>query len=228
MFIYSVSYSSYEDSSVIYLSHEKEFTEEEFEKYVVEAITWYMHALKSNTTKLRDELINGPISHSPANLGRLFSSRANREWPCISNIADLFPDIGYVMECPEYGFKVINPTQAVNFSGWQDPFCYDTDWVGDRDCATTRLSECLWVNGFTEKDSPNYESKKETEEHKNKHDIVGFVCPTCGGQTRDNPMGFGDGCWWCPRCGNGCGCTYNEDDPYDGDEADREDFYGLY
>jgi hypothetical protein len=240
MFIYSVSYTSYEDSSVIYLSHEKEYTEEEFEKIVIDAITWYMKALKTNSAELANETIDGPMPFSPANLGRWLGSRVDREWPCIWNISDLFPDVGYVLERPEFGFKVVKPKQEVVFFGWQNPFSYKTDWVKNahaEECATTRLSENLWANGFTEKDGGSYESNKKHEDIADKHETNGLTCPNCNAQTRDNPIGCSPGraitansktrCWWCPTCGDGCGCTYGEKEFDPDDEVDREDFYGL-
>ena len=239
MHIYSVSYTSYEDSSIIYLSHEKEFTEEEFEKIVIEATTWFLRALKENSAELRNEVIDGPMAHSPANLCRLMGIRTNHKWPCVGNISDLFPDISYVLERPEFGFKVVNPKQGVSFFGWQNPFSYSTNWVKnahEEDCATTRLSKHLWANGFTKKDATSYTYEERSKKSSNKHKTGQITCPTCNNQTRDNPIGCSPGraptkehpqyCWWCPMCGDGCGCSFHEDELDPDDEVDFEEFYG--
>lgn len=238
MFIYSVAYTSYEDSSLIYFSHKEEYTEEEFEQIVFKATSNYLKALKEDQGFLYDELIEGPLAVSPANLDRLLGSRSRAGWPCLRSISDLFPDIGFVLEHPKYGFQRISPKQSVTFLGWQDPFDQEMGWVENAlagDCATVRLGAHLHAEGFTAEDSRMYKHDKKMEESEDRHALAqDRLCPVCSHPIRPNPLSPGDKrCWWCSTCGAGCGCddtqysflNYDLDDVFE-NEKDFEDLYG--
>jgi hypothetical protein len=155
MMIYAISYTSYEDSTVVYLQHKKVYTPKQFENLVIKAAVELCKLLKRGKP-LEKKLVNGPCATSPTNITRILGGRSS-EWPCIGSVSDLFPDLGIFME--KYGFKVVNPVHDVCFWGWSDPFVKD-DWKGNQSPTDKKLVEALRKAGFTDKDSRRQEARK--------------------------------------------------------------------
>jgi len=187
--IYSISYTSHEDSSIIYLEHDNEYTQEEFDNIVIEAIVELCRILKSGA-RMEDEMIHGPCALSPANIGRILGSR-NSEWPNIGAVSDLFPDIGYFME--RYGFKIINSKCDACFWGWADPF-EEASWDRDSSSIDKNLYLKLKEAGFTQEDSRRYQCElrmRERREQEEKIEGQNRTCHQCGKEFfEDNPTLF--------------------------------------
>jgi len=148
--IYSLSYSSHEDSAEIYLEHEKDFTKEEFYDIMVKAIVDYYTEVKNAGPKER------------VNLGVFVSD----EWPSASNISQLFWKGAIDKYITRYGFKVIIPKHNFCLSGWTDPFNFDDEhnWVNETDTETNLLMSSLREAGFTvEEDSYTFDRDRQYE-----------------------------------------------------------------
>jgi len=140
--IYTVAYWSHEDSDIVYVSCDKEYTGAEFEEIAINAIVSFLKRVKAGDTKL-------PL-------------RADHEWPFMWNASELFPT-GIKLAMMEAGFDIIEPVASITLSGWQDLFWEDDcKWCGD-DSPTQRLIDALKKEGFTKEDSGSYAHRKNRE-----------------------------------------------------------------
>ena len=121
MFNYKIGYSSYEDSHYVELSHETEYSKEQLQSLVFEAVKYFFNNLKEEDHYKYDK---------PYNI----------------NFSDIIDKIRDIL-INQFGFKKIEYNSHFDIFGWPK-ILVENDWEGQTGETLDKMREFLSSNGI--------------------------------------------------------------------------------
>lgn len=132
LYFYRVGYGSYEDSGVIAITHEKKFTNAEFENMILEVVPGILERKHKKEMKKWEE-VDYREDEDPE------YKRVEREvWALNVRFEEIYPLIGKAL-CRKFGFKPVKYKADYFVWGWADYMAENPGWNRDMGKKCLRL-----------------------------------------------------------------------------------------